>query len=84
MATLAQHELAEALDTLIAADRDESVFTFDYVPYPRLGCGAGPPVADVVVTNTATGVSHTYPAGPRSDWLARFEAHVTGGHYWPA
>ena len=82
MATLSIDALEDAHAALRTAGREAGEFTFVYVPYPRLGCGAGPPVADVIVTNTATGVRHIYPAGPTSNWLARFSEHVAAGVYW--
>lgn len=82
MAALSADVLEVAHETLRAAGRDAGIFRFDFIPYPRLGCGAGPPVADVVVTNTVTGVRHIYPAGPRCNWLLAFGEHVAEGKYW--
>ena len=82
MATVPSESLEIARDALVAAGRDIDAFRFDYQPFPRLGCGAGPPPADVIVTNTATGIHRVYPAGPRSNWLGRFLADVDGGAFW--
>lgn len=40
---------------------------------------------DVLVSagRDATGVKHAIPAGAGSNWLARFEALVADGRFWP-
>lgn len=75
--------IENALEILRAAGSDASGFTFEYVAYPRLGCGSGPPPADVVVTNTVTGIRQSYAVRPGSNWLAAFGAHVAQRRYWP-
>lgn len=80
---LAAESLEDALEMLRAAGDDGSTFRFEYVAYPRLGCGAGPPVADVVVTNTATGIRQVYAAGLGSRWQTAFGEHVAQRKYWP-
>lgn len=72
-------ERDDARAALHAAGRDDSTFTFEFVPLPRLGCATGPPLADVVVTDTATGVRRIYTLRPGSDWNGEFAADLARG-----
>jgi hypothetical protein len=70
-------DLDDAREALRCAGRDDAEFTFEYVPYPRLGCASGPPIAEVIVTNLGTGVTRIYAAGRRPEWDVEQQA------FWP-
>jgi hypothetical protein len=76
------HERDDARAALRHAGLDDRTFTFEFVPYPRLGCAAGPPLADIVVTDGATGIRRIYTLRPGSDWKGAFAADVARG-VWP-
>jgi hypothetical protein len=75
-------ERDDARAALRRAGRDPGTFSFEFVPYPRLGCATGPPLADIVVTDAATGIRRIYTLRPGSDWKAEFAADVARG-VWP-
>jgi hypothetical protein len=72
-------DLEDAREALRAAGRDADAFRFEYVPYPRFGCGAGPPPADVILTDTTTGARRIYRAGPGSNWLRQLRGELEAG-----
>ena len=73
---LKPEDLDDARKMLRAAGHDATAFSFKHVAHPRLGCATGPPLAEVTVTDPASGKARTYPLGGTTKWLARFSRDV--------